>query len=283
MPEDMAEPTSPSSAETQKTGKEEGAKPEGQEAGDAKAAGDKKEDDKKTSTDPVDDVADKEPEEKEPFHKHPRFQQLIGKNKELEKNLQEMQRQMEMMAKQTPGTKESSLDERFAEITRKLEDGDISMSEAMAEQRKLIEASSQQRIEQVMYEQQREAEASRIEEKFLSDNPDFVELRESGDLDTLISKNPMHDRFSAYYAHKLEAEQKAAEARVKDAVAKAVKETEERLRKEYTSKRNAASLNEGPAHVPSTPKEPEITTKGKTNLVATLAERLKNARAAASG
>jgi hypothetical protein len=52
---------------------------------------------------------------------------------------------------------------------------------------------------------------------------------------------------SAYYAHKAQQGTKAIE----EAVAKAVKETEDRLRKEFTSKRNAASLGSGAAHAPN--------------------------------
>lgn len=233
----------------------------------------------------------KEPEvetrsESEPFHKHPRFQQLIGKNKELEKSLQEMQEQMQAMAKQSaPEGEGSDLESQFAEVSRQLEDGDISMSEALTKQRELIESSSQQRIETIMQEQQRQADAARIQERFLADNPDFEELKNSGDLEAIVQTNPLHDMLSAYYAHKAETAQKESEKQVKEAVAKAVKETEERVRKEYQSKRNAASLSDSAAHVPSNQGEPpELKDTGKFGgVVPALASRLRSMRETAAG
>ena len=215
---------------------------------------------------------------KEPFHKHPRFQQLITKNREYEQQLQEMRQQMDLLAKQQP-QKEGGpdLESQFSALAQKLEDGDISMSEALSEQRKLIEQSAQQQIQTVMQSQQREAEAARIQDSFLKENPDFTELRDSGELQTIVASNPLHDNLSAYYAHKAQQAEQAREAAVKEAVTQAVKETEERLRKEFTSKRNAASLGESAAHVPSsgnTPPELKDTKKfgGATQV---LANRLK--------
>ena len=198
-----------------------------------------------------------------------------------------MQKQFEAVVKQTTGkVKELDPEAQFAEIFQKLEDGELSTAQAMEEQRKLIEASSQQRLESVMQEQRREAEAQRLQDKFLGENPDFKDLRDSGELEEVINVNPMHDTFSAYYAHKaamLEqavlAKEKEADAKVSEAVAKAVKETEERVRKEFASKRNAASLSESSAHVPkAADADDQLDSKG--NRLGLLAQRLKARREA---
>ena len=281
MPEDQPKPVQESSAETQNTVPEgEAKKEEGQEAEGQKAP-------EKVETPEKGDEAKAKDSEAEPFHKHPRFQQLIGKNKELESQLQEMQKQFEAVVKQTTGkVKELDPEAQFAEIFQKLEDGELSTAQAMEEQRKLIEASSQQRLESVMQEQRREAEAQRLQDKFLGENPDFKDLRDSGELEEVINVNPMHDTFSAYYAHKaamLEqavlAKEKEADAKVSEAVAKAVKETEERVRKEFASKRNAASLSESSAHVPkAADADDQLDSKG--NRLGLLAQRLKARREA---
>ncbi len=274
MPEDS--PQEPdSSAETQNT------VPETEETAEQPS-----EDTKAAETEEAKPADEAETSESEPFHKHPRFQQLISKNKDLEKSLQEMQGQMQAMAKQaSPGGESSDLEAQFAEVSRKLEDGDISMSEALAKQRELIEASSSQRIDSIMQEQQRQAEAARIQEKFLADNPDFEELKNSGDLEAIVQTNPLHDMLSAYYAHKAEQVQKESEKQVKDAVSKAVKETEERMRKEFQSKRNAASLSDSAAHVPSNSGQAaELKDTSKFGgVVPALASRLKAMREARAG
>lgn len=259
MPEEEPVPTS---AETQNT-VQETAQPEQPE--EVKAEPEK-----------VDDPA--VDDSKEPFHKHPRFQQLITRNREYEQQLQEMRQQMDMLAKQAPAHNNvPDLESQFSTLAQKLEDGDISMAEALSEQRKLIEQSAQQQIQSVMQTQQRDAEAGRIQDTFLSENPDFTELRDSGELQTLVASNPLHDNLSAYYAHKAQQAEQAKETAVKAAVAEAVKETEARLRKEYTSKRNAASLGESAAHVPSTSNvPPELKdTKRFGGTVNVLANRLK--------
>ena len=222
----------------------------------------------------------------EPFHKHPRFQELIKRNKDYEAQLGEMRQQMELLARQSgqTDTKGNSLEDEFAALQQKLEDGDISMAEALAKQRELIEVGAQQRIESYLSQQQRETEAKRLQDEFLKANADFVELRDSGELAPILAANPLHDNLSAYYAFKAQQAEQAREAAVKDAVAKAVKETEDRLRKEYTSKRNAASLGSTASHVVApgnVPPELQDTKKfgGMTQVLANRLRSMREARA----
>lgn len=217
----------------------------------------------------------------EPFHKHPRFQEITKQNREMKQALQEMRDQMETLAKDKAGgeAEKPDLDTQFAEINKQLEDGDISLSDAMNKQRQLIEASSQQRLESVMQQQKREADAEKVKGQFLADNPDYTEVLEGGELDPIMQANPVHDEVSAYYHHKWESEKATKEKEVKEAVDKAVKETEARIRKEFAAKKNAASLGDSAAHVPRSGPAPELqdTSKfgGKVNV---LASRLRSLR-----
>jgi len=47
-----------------------------------------------------------------------------------------------------------------------------------------------------------ERDNASIRDRFLSENPDFEGLQQDGTLMALKAENPMHDDFSAYYAHK---------------------------------------------------------------------------------
>jgi hypothetical protein len=199
----------------------------------------------------------------------------------LETQLNEMRQQMDMLVKgrnqagSKPAETQDSFDAQFAKIQEKLEEGEISVSEAMAKQRELIEENSKSTMQQLLQEQARETEVKQIQSKFFQENQDFVELRDSGELQKIIDSNPLHDPLSAYYAHKAQQSTKAIE----EAVTKAVKETEDRLRKEFTSKRNAASLGSGAAHVPNRNESPELNDPNKFGgKTAVLANRLRAMR-----
>jgi hypothetical protein len=202
----------------------------------------------------------------------------------LKETLEATQRQVQSLL-EAGGKQEqvqSTFEQQKKELTKKLEDGDISMAEWGEEYSKLLESGTQQRIESYLSQQNRESEAKRLQDEFLKTNADFVELRDGGELEPIIAANPLHDNLSAYYAHKAQMAEQAKEAAVKEAVTKAVKDTEERLRKEFTSKRNAASLGESAAHVPNAkgiPAELQDTKRfGGTNQV--LANRLRAMREA---
>ena len=276
MPEDRI---ADSPAEAQST--DDAAATEEQGAGQEAQAGEETEGTPAETQEAVSGETDDKPE---PFHKHPRFQEITKQNREMKQALAEMRQQMEALAKGKPGdqAQEVDLESQFAEISQKLEDGDLSLSQAMEQQRRLIEQSSQKQLESVMQKQQREAETARIKERFLSDNPDYTEVLESGELDPIMDSNPIHDEVSAYYAHKWEAEKQANEKAVKTAVDKAVKETEARLRKEFAAKRNAASLGDNAAHVPRSGPPPEIQDSskfgGKVNVLANRLKAMREAR-----
>ena len=91
------------------------------------------------------------------------------------------------------------------EVYRELEDGDISVEEAMQRSNVLTaELAAQKGAKEAtekMGEIFQEREAKEIQDKFLKDNPDFAELRDSGKLEPIKEElGGMHDDFSAYFA-----------------------------------------------------------------------------------
>lgn len=220
----------------------------------------------------------------EPFHKHPRFQELIGKNKALETQLKTMAQQLESLAGgkgRGDGTQDRSdpskeFQSQRAKIQEDMDEGKLSLAQGTAMLQEVSDKYNDWKVQTALQAQAREAEAAKIQENFLKENGDFTELRDSGKLQEIIDGNPLHDAFSAYYAHKA----MQVEVTVKDAVEKAVKETEDRLRKEFQSKRNAASLGAGAAHVANTTDvNPALKdTKKYGGKTTVLAEMLKNMR-----
>ena len=63
----------------------------------------------------------------------------------------------------------------------------------------------------------REQNSASIYSKFVSENPDFEQLRDSGALQPIIQSNPMHDPVSAYYVYKSMETLSAKEAAAKEA------------------------------------------------------------------
>lgn len=268
MPEDASFPP-PAEALNTEGGEAETQKGDGSQGESAESApGEKGEEKPEAKTETGENV---------PFHKHPRFQALIAKNKELESTLNELKRQQQQSGGGSQaGGKESGppdADQVMAEIARQLEEGEISVSEALAKQKQALETGMTAKFQQMLDAKSREVDARQLEQSFLKENPDFVELRDSGELQSLIEANPLHDNISAYYAYK-------AEKAAREASEKAVKETEERLRKEYTSKRNAASLGPGASRAATgnTVSPALADTKKFGGRTAVLAERLKALR-----
>lgn len=148
---------------------------------------------------------------------HENLQGLYGKHTEEVSDVRAANKVLTMQAEATAkearereATKEPPTDYegQLTAIYKQLNDGDISVEEAMQQSNaltaeaaaaKATEASSA-KLEETL--QNRDAEA--MQKQFLKDNPDFVTLRDSGALEP-IKQGPggeMHDDFSAYYALK---------------------------------------------------------------------------------
>lgn len=78
-------------------------------------------------------------------------------------------------------------------------------------------------------------------------NPDFKKMWDSGELLAYMKANPGHNAISA---HKILTEEVRVRATVDAAVKKAIKETEERVTKNFQAKRNATVLTDGPGVAP---------------------------------
>jgi len=115
----------------------------------------------------------------------------------------------------------------FAEMTAlietKVEEGELSVSEGMAQMAEITQQQTAAQMEEkfAAYDEKRSAEGQY--EKFINDNPDFLEMEESGALEEVMRQNPMHDKFSAFYAVKAKAESDAAYERGKEEALKIAK------------------------------------------------------------
>jgi len=98
---------------------------------------------------------------------------------------------------------------KLATIYQQLNDGDISVEDAMQQSNALTaEATSKKAVEQAEKNIQtilQERDAREVQDKFLKDHPDFVQLKDSGAFESIKQEaGGMHDDFSAYFAYKAE-------------------------------------------------------------------------------
>lgn len=108
-------------------------------------------------------------------------------------------------------------------IETKVEEGEITVSEGMSQMAEITQQQTAAQMEEkfVAYDEKRSAEGQY--EKFINENPEFLEMEESGALNDVMRQNPMHDKFSAFYAVKAKAESDAAYERGKEEALKIAK------------------------------------------------------------
>lgn len=221
------------------------------------------------------------------FDKHPRFIELNARLKAAEEANREI---LERLAKQQANVKEEGpsfkdwtkmTDEELVEWQASDPKGYLDNMKAFIDHQvqsriDAFQAQSAQMAEKQSYEQKIQS----TYESYASENPDFDEMWDSGELKEFMDKNPGHNAISAHIMLTAEAKQKAA---IEKAVADALKKKEAEIK----SKRAAAKVvGAGPAVVPTPAKESDERLKdptkfgGKTNV---LMQRLLERRKAVGG
>lgn len=117
-------------------------------------------------------------------------------------------------------------DEAKAQIEEKVESGELSVTEGMTMIGELVREQTADELEQKFDEYDRKRSADEMYSKFINDNPDFLQMDESGALDDVIAQNPMHDKFSAYLLLKGQQEAQSAFEKGKEEALKLAKGAE---------------------------------------------------------
>ena len=219
-----------SSAETLKTDKgQEEPQDKGQEPGEGKA------------------------EEEPPFHEHPRWQEMLAKQRELEERLAERERQWEeerrLYLSRLEGKEEP--DEPRAPFDDVLKMDPDQILDALQEDpqgfiKGLVDRSKYEAVQELEQKSRMEAQEAAIRrglETFAKAHEDFMPLVASGEIEGFIAENPHHNAISAYYAitesKRSENTAKEMEQRIKEAEKKA----REAALKEIQAKGSATVLD----------------------------------------
>lgn len=129
---------------------------------------------------------------------------LKKQNKELEtqlKSVQESDKGRAEKDKEAPG-----FADQIETLKTDLEQGNIDLEEYTTKTTRLVadmvKTEADQRSKSAVQEALNQRDQDAVVQKFMKDNPDFQELKESGALQEIQSEYPgLHDDFSAYFEH----------------------------------------------------------------------------------
>jgi len=214
----------------------------------------------------------------ERFDKHPRFQELIKERDQFKQDLASIKGKLETL---TPEKPKEQAAPPYIDITTKSKEELLEWQEDdpkgyAANLYKQIYHETQAALKAEQAETQKTTSVKGTYEKFEKDNPDFRQKWDSGEIKKFIDENPGHNAISAHMAM-------TEKSRIDAAVAKAVKETTEKVTKNFQAKRNAEVISDGGTvkseGIPDELKNPDK--YGGTT--ATLAMRLERMRKSAAG
>ena len=227
------------------------------------------------------------------FDKHPRWQQMLQEREEAKK-LAEQERiaraklegELEALKRQ-PTVEKAPVKADYKDITA-LTAEEIAEWQATDPKGFAANMYAQVKAEALMKMQEdlkaeREKEKSRISiEKTYKDfedkHKDFKPMWDSGEIVRFIEANPGHNPISAYQAMTYETRMQKA---IEEARAKAIKETEEKVNKNWQAKKQARVLGTGPSGPGVDTEDKELKdVKTQGGLYNVLAKRLDRLRAA---
>ena len=201
---------------------------------------------------------------------HQDLEQLYGKQTaevgDLRKANQVLLSQMELaqqaqQARQAAGgqqqEQEATLEDQLVQIQQQVNAGDIDPHEAMRLTAIVTRNDTLKAARSEYSRLDRERTTREIQDQFIRDNPGFLEAQRRGVLGQIRQSNPLHDDFSAYFAHKADQEaiargdvEKTAYERGKAEVSKLAQGTE--AARKVLANPGTDTRNANPSTVPLT-------------------------------
>lgn len=175
----------------------------------SKAPGQGKEEEPKGNN-PEQDTKGKEGEEGTILGKFKTPEDLERAYTELENKMSQQTNEIGQLRKQAkdastaPKEKEKEAeppkdyDDARSQIEEKVESGEISVAEGMAMIGEITREQTSAELESRFEDYDRKRSADEMYSNFINQSPEFLQMDESGALDDVIAKDPMHDKFSAY-------------------------------------------------------------------------------------
>jgi hypothetical protein len=222
-------------------------------------------------------------EDESRFDKHPRFQELIHSKNDLKEEVKTLRTQVSEGLKKEPkdpGYKDVSK-MTATEMREWMEEDPIAYTANIAKQ---IRAEVTKDVEGQFSQRSHEDKMLKTFDDYAAKNETFDQMWDSGEIQRFIDKNPGHNAISAHMALMSDGNAKGVEIQIKDATEKAIKETEERMIKNFKAKKGAQVLSSGPTTTGTVQGKiaPELKDPKKFGGINTvLAARLRERRQAA--
>lgn len=227
------------------------------------------------------------------FDKHPRWQQMIQEREQAKQTAEQeriarakLEGELEALRRQPPVEKAPAKAD-YKDITALTAE---EIAEWQATDPKGFAANMYAQVKaEAMTQMQESLRAEREQEKnrisiektykeFEDKHKDFKPMWDSGEIVKFIEANPGHNPISAYQAMTYETRMQKA---IEEARAKAIKETEEKVNKNWQAKRTARVLGAGPSGAGTETEDKELKdVKTQGGLYNVLAKRLDRLRAA---
>lgn len=234
-------------------------------------------DENNTDTEPAgeeSEAPEEEPkpdEDNVPFHKHPRFRELIKERNELKEMLEKQNQTQPSEEKQAEG--DSTYDKLMNMSDEELLELNTEKPREMLNM--MTEAIRNKVTDEVRQEQQKneiESKTMNTYEQYAEENPDIIDMWESGELKNFLEKNPAHNPISAHMYL-------TRESRENELREKLEKEIAEKYSNRQTARDNARVLSKTPAADYKQESSPELKdTKSNGGLAAVLTSRLEAMR-----
>ncbi len=218
---------------------------------------------------------------KERYDSDPRFQELIQGNKELRERLAKTEGHLEGLAR---GSTAEKTDLGYIDITTKTDEELREWQESdpkgyAANMYAQIRGELSREHDQRDDTQSRNAQVKKTFDDYASKNSDFMSMWDSGDIPKFMQQNPGHNAISAHIMLTAEKHRGESEKQMTERIAKAVKEAEDKVTKNFQAKRTATKVLSGGGAPPPNADENELTdTKSRGGLTAVITERLKRMR-----
>ena len=245
----------------------------------------------KTTPEPKKDATSEGDETR--FDKHPRWQEMLREREEAKKAVEQeriarakLEGELEALKRQTqvekPPVKADYKDitaltaEEIAEWQATDPKGFAAnmyaqvKAEAMTQMQESLKAEREQEKQRISIE--------KTYKEFEDKHKDFKPMWDSGEIVRFIEANPGHNPISAYHAMTYETRMQKA---IEEARAKAIKETEEKVNKNWQAKKQARVLGAGPGGPGTDTEDKELkNVKSQGGLYNVLAKRLDRLRTA---
>jgi len=144
---------------------------------------------------------------------------------QLEQN-QKMPGQQSGKREAPPKEAPPDYDAQITDIASKVDQGELDIAEALKLTSNITTAKALSMANEQFTKANQAQQAKMVQDQFLKDHPDFMQLQQDGTLQSIMQSNPLHDQFSAYWAYQADQQSQAKDLAAQEAYEKGKSEVQ---------------------------------------------------------